>query len=50
MVSEIVLTQNEFHYQALVKGSGSFCFGDRVSLTELPESELTDETTWISGG
>ncbi len=47
---EIVVTHNEFYYQALVKNCDIFCFSDRIPLTELPESEVVDETKWPYGG
>jgi hypothetical protein len=47
---EIVVTHNEFYYQALVKDCDIFCFSDRISLTKLLGSELADETKWPYGG
>jgi len=46
---EIVITHNEFYYQALVKDCDIFCFSDRIPLTELPGSVLTDDSKWPYG-
>ncbi len=46
---EIVVTHNEFYYQALIKDCDIFCFSDRISLTELPESDA-HQTKWPYGG
>jgi hypothetical protein len=46
---EIVVTHNEFYYQALVKDCDIFCFSDRIPLTELPEPGLADEAKWPYG-
>jgi hypothetical protein len=46
---EIVVTEDAFYYQALVRDCDVFCFSDRIPLTKLPGQTATGETEFPDG-